>query len=64
MARKKILSLDEISSRLEDRKLIVVAKRLGLSYPTLKNLLDNDESNGNQATRRTVKLVSDYLQRF
>lgn len=54
----EILSLEEMALRLKDRRLYEVAKEIGLSYPTLKSLADNEEKN---YTMETLKKVSDYL---
>lgn len=52
-----MLSLEEIKEKLKDRRLAVIAKETGLSYPTIL-AISKGESN---TTYKTLKLVSDYL---
>ena len=54
----RILSLSEIKEGLKDKRLYVVAKRTGLSYPTLKSLADGLDQN---YTTDTLKTVSKYI---
>jgi len=53
-----MLELHKIQEMLQDRRLTVVAKRCGLSYPTVKNVADGGEN----VTVATVKKLSDYLK--
>jgi len=55
---KEILSLKEIQENLKDKRLYIVAKKIGLSYPTLKRLVKGNSQNYNY---KTLKLVSDYI---
>jgi DNA-binding phage protein len=55
-----ILSLKEIKEKLQDRRLSVVAKSTGLSYPTLKRMLD-DDSDANY-TLSTLTKISEYFK--
>jgi hypothetical protein len=60
MTFSQLMPLSEIQTRLKDRKLHIVSKEIGLSYPTLKKLADGKPANYNYST--LIK-VSDYLQR-
>jgi transcriptional regulator with XRE-family HTH domain len=53
-----VLSIDQIRERLQDRKLVAVAKRSGVSYRTLINLVKGET----KPTYGTLKLLSDYLE--
>ena len=55
-----LLTFKEIESLLKDRKLYIVAKKTGLSFPTLKKLADGKEGN---FTYNTIKKVSEYLKK-
>ncbi len=54
----KILSLDAIQDYLSDKRLYVVAKETGLSYPTLRKLADGVETN---YTLSTIRAISEYV---
>lgn len=54
----EILSIEQIKKGLKDRRLYVVAKRTGLSYPTIKKLADGGSFNCNI---KTLIAVSNYL---
>ena len=54
----KILSLRQIKEGLKDKRLYVIAKVTGLTYPTLKKLADGKDSN---CTMKTLQKVSSYL---
>lgn len=58
MVDNEILSLEEISKFLKDKKLYIVANETGLSYPTIKRIADNKEANH---TINTLKLLSKYI---
>lgn len=58
MAKQKILSVEDISKRLKDRRLHVVAKATNLSFPTLKKLFDGNSRN---YKTETLVRVSKYL---
>lgn len=53
-----ILSLEEIRKGLEDKKLHIVSKYTGVSYPTIKKLKDGKDRN---FTLHTLKRISEYL---
>jgi|DEB0MinimDraft_4_1074332.scaffolds.fasta_scaffold13579_9 DNA-binding Xre family transcriptional regulator len=59
MSNNNLLSLQEIQDLLQDKKLYVITKATGLSYPTLKKLADGKPEN---YTSRTLSKVSDYLK--
>lgn len=53
-----MLTIDEMSEGLKDKKLLVIANKLDISYPTLKKIADGKELN---YTINVLKKVSDYL---
>lgn len=53
-----ILSIEQIREGLKDKKLLVVANALDISYPTLKKLADGKDLN---YTINVIRKVSDYL---
>jgi len=55
---EEILSLNEIQNGLKDMRLYLVAKRIGVSYPTLKKLSEGKDLN---YTSKTLKTVSKYI---
>lgn len=59
MSKKEILSLDEIRELLRDRKLHIVGAAVGLSYPTIRAVLNNK---GGNPTFSTQTKLSDYLR--
>lgn len=52
-----MLSIEKIREKLKDRRLTVIAKATGLSYPTVLTVSRGDKN----VTYKTLKLVSDYL---
>ena len=60
MSSDEILSIEEISERLKDRRLYVVAEQIGVSYGTLIKIRDNKDKSVNSWI---LKAVSDYLQK-
>ena len=59
MTEKDIMSLEEISKQLQDRRLYVVSDITNLSFPTLKKLARGGNKN---YTYKTLKVISDYLR--
>jgi DNA-binding Xre family transcriptional regulator len=55
---RKMLELHKIQEMLNDRRLTLVAKRCGLSYPTVKHVADG----GKNVTLATLTKLSDYLK--
>jgi hypothetical protein len=53
-----MLTLNQISLLLKDRKLSVVSERTGLSQDTLRGLRD---STAKAPLHSTIKVISDYL---
>jgi DNA-binding Xre family transcriptional regulator len=53
-----MLELHKIQEMLNDRRLTLVAKRCGLSYPTVKHVADG----GKNVTLATLTKLSDYLK--
>jgi hypothetical protein len=53
---KQLISLEKIKCLLEDRRLTVVAKRVGLSYPTVQAV-----SKGKSVDITTHIKLSDYF---
>jgi DNA-binding Xre family transcriptional regulator len=60
MSKKELLSLEKIQLLLKDKRLYVVSKATGLSFPTLKKLADGKKEN---YTYNTIKAISDYLRK-
>ena len=53
-----MLTVEEVSRRLEDRTLTKVAKATGLSYPTILKVASGDTG----IAYETVRILSDYLE--
>ena len=51
-----MLTILEIKNRLTDRKIAVIAERIGLHENTIRNFMS-----GSEPSYKTVKLLSDYL---
>lgn len=60
MSKKELLSLEKIQLLLKDKRLYVISKATGLSFPTLKKLADGKKEN---YTYNTIKAISDYLRK-
>jgi len=60
MSNNQLLSLKEIQLLLKDKRLYIVSKATGLSFPTLKKMADGKEEN---FTIKTIKSISDYLKK-
>ena len=60
MSNEELLSLEDIQSLLKDKRLYVVSKATGLSFPTLKKMADGKKEN---FTYKTIKAVSDYFKK-
>ncbi len=60
MSNEELLSLEDIQLLLKDKRLYVVSKATGLSFPTLKKMADGKKQN---FTYKTIKAVSDYLKK-
>ena len=54
-----ILELAQIKGALEDRRLGVVAKKTGLSFPTVSRLANGEEDN---YTLATLRAISKYIR--
>lgn len=54
----RLLNLDQIRNGLKDKKLHMLSKLIGLSYPTLQKLRDDKDNN---PTYETLVAVSSYL---
>ncbi len=59
MPNDDFLSLEEIKNLLADKRLYVIARKTGLSYPTIKKLADGKVEN---YTYKTLLLVNKYLK--
>lgn len=55
----KILTLDEIRAKLQDRRLEVVSKMTGLHYNTLLLIRDNKNSNVKYSTLAVLSAYFD-----
>lgn len=58
MITKEILNFEEISFGLKHKRLYMVAKESGVSYPVLKRLAERKDEN---FKLRTLKMVSRYI---
>jgi len=54
----KMLTLDQIKRKLEDRRLRVVAAATDISVGTLYNIMSDENPN---PTHRVLQALSDYL---
>jgi len=54
-----MLSIEEIKTRLGDRNLAEVSRRVGLSYQTVFYFCQEESNN---PSHNTVKLLSEYLE--
>lgn len=54
-----MLTLEEIRKRLKDRRLTVVSKEIGISYPTLLSIYQGKAKN---PSYRIIGLICDYLE--
>lgn len=54
-----MLTLEEIRGRLVDRRLRMIAEKVGVHYQTILKIRDRVEAN---PTYETVKKLSDYLE--
>jgi hypothetical protein len=61
MSNEELLSLEDIQLLLKDKRLYVVSKATGLSFPTLKKMADGKKEN---FTYKTIKAVSDYRKLY
>ena len=55
-----LLTLKQITHGLKDKRLHRVAKKIDVSYPTLRKLSDGVDSN---YTYKTLEKVSKYIRR-
>lgn len=55
-----MLTLDQIRHKLKDRRLYMVAKEIGVSYPTLLSISQGKAKN---PSYRIVQLICDYLEK-
>lgn len=58
MQTNDLLPLEIIQRKLEDRRLPLVAKRAGLSHPTVKRVADGDLN----ITLNTWRALSEYFR--
>lgn len=58
MQTTDLMPIETIRRKLEDRRLPLVAKRSGLSHPTVKRIANGDDN----ITLRTWRALSDYLR--
>lgn len=55
-----MLTLEQIRAKLKDRRLYMVAKEIGVSYPTLLAISTGKAKN---PSYRIIGLICDYLER-
>jgi hypothetical protein len=58
MKQKKLMSVEELRQKLSDRRLAVVAERIGMTYACLSRIM-----RGGQPTKRTITKVQEYLEK-
>ena len=58
MQTNDLLPLETIQRKLEDRRLPLVAKRVGLSHPTVKRVANGDLN----ITLNTWRALSEYFR--
>ena len=58
MQTNDLLPLETIQRKLEDRRLPLVARRAGLSHPTVKRVADGDLN----ITLNTWRALSEYFR--
>lgn len=56
---KEAVTLEQIQTRLKDRRLTVISKEIGISYPTLL-AISKGQSN---PTHKVMQKISDYFER-
>ena len=54
----RLLNLEQMRNGLRHKRLHSVAKIVGITYPTLKKMVDDPDAN---PTYRTIVAVSDYI---
>ena len=54
-----MLTLRQIQNKLKDRRLRVVAKEIGVSYPTLLSISQGKSKN---PSYRIIQLICEYLE--
>lgn len=54
-----MLTIEQIREELQDRRLQMVAKGAGLTYPTVQKIRDG---NAVKPSYETIKALSDYLE--
>lgn len=55
-----MLSLEQIQEQLKDRRLTVISKEIGVSYPTLLSIAKGVSKN---PSYRIVQLICEYLEK-
>lgn len=55
----EILTLEQISNWLKNKRLYMISQQTGLSYPTLQRFRDDINHNFNIDT---VKIISDHIR--
>ena len=58
MKQKKLMTVEEMRQQLSDRRLAVVAERIGMTYACLSRIM-----RGGQPTKRTIAKVQEYLEK-
>lgn len=55
-----MLTLEQIQEQLKDRRLTVVSKEIGVSYPTLLAIAKGESKN---PSYRIIQLICKYLEK-
>lgn len=59
MSKNEFLSFEELKEKLADKKLYVVAKKTGLSFPTLRKMA---LGTGKGYNMETMRKITEYLR--
>lgn len=57
MKQKNLMTVEEMRLKLSDRRLSVVAERIGMTYACLSRIM-----RGGKPTKRTITRVQEYLE--
>ncbi len=58
MENSNLITVEEMREKLSDRRLAVVADRIGMTYACLSRVM-----RGGQPTKKTIRRVQEYLEK-
>ena len=58
MENSNLITVEEMREKLSDRRLAVVADRIGMTYACLSRVM-----RGGQPTKNTIRRVQEYLEK-